>query len=95
MSYSTGTIDCSGLQLNYNIIHCIVIYKKIHIKNIVARCFISNIITELEWKREALEYFLALFESSRSRSFLEQCAVLFCCKAAWERRAGCMKVLEF
>ncbi len=54
MSYRTGTIDCSGLQ----ILHCIVIYKKIHIKIIVARCFVySNIITELEWKREAPESF--------------------------------------
>ena len=80
MSYSTGTIDYSGLQTTTLYIIIIVIYKKIHRKIIVARCFVySNIVTELEWKREALE------ENSRSRSFLGQCAVLFCCKAAWGR----------
>ena len=38
--YDTGTIDYSGLQTTTLYIIIIVIYKKIHRKIIVARCFV-------------------------------------------------------
>ena len=55
---------------NYNIIH--YNYFIVIYKKIHRKIIVAR-------KREALE------ENSRSRSFLGQCAVLFCCKAAWGR----------
>ncbi len=82
--YSTGTINYSRLQTIT--LYIVLSFRKYTYTNYCSSDALSSInihSNRTRMEERSSRVFLALFENSRSRSFLGQCAVLF---AAWGRR---------